>query len=267
LFKLFKKIIRPKVEVNLGKISSDVVLKRKRILKNENQFRVTKINGKTQYYSIDFGKSKSKTLHLSLFGKKLFKKYPEVIDFINKNVFNSKTIKNYSLNTDKLNISLARFKKSGYNNKYLLKMNLFLKKEGVSKNYFLKMVEAPMSGFLANNEFIANQAFQKYGINTIKPHIAFTDNVSKKSIIAYDFTGLKTMGDAYLDKEITTKELKLIEKKIDSLSEYKFLPISVGNKRGIGDFERMSNVFVKRVDGKIEVYFTDLLIGTKSRMY
>jgi hypothetical protein len=146
-------------------------------------------------------------------------------------------------------------------------MNLFLKKENISKDYFLKMVEAPMSSFLANNEFIANQAFQKYGINTIKPHLAFTDNLSRKSIIAYDFTGLKTMGEAYLDKKITTKELKSIQNKIHKLTELNFLPVSVGNKRGIGDFEKLSNIFVKRVDGKIDVYFTDLLISTRSHMY
>jgi hypothetical protein len=260
---LFKNIFIKKKNVSFGEIKPKPKIKRKVVNKGEKQLRVTKINGFTQFYSVKLNRYEQ--LHLNVFGKKLIKEYPEIIKLLSKDIFNLRN-KEFFFDTERLKISMLNFKRNGLNHDKLYRLNLFLKDKNLSFNFFVKIAN---NNFLANNEFLANQAFQKYGINTIKPHLAFTDQQKNKSVIFYDFSNLNNLSDAVNNRLLSEKEIKIINMKISSISANKNLPTTDRfYKMSVGDFDRYSNVFYKKAaNGNIELYFTDLLIGSRTPSY
>lgn len=255
----FKRLFsKEKPVVSMGEINFKSKVKRKVVNVSEKQLRVTKVNGNTQFYSVRLNEHLH--LHLSVLGKKFVKKNPEVIKFISENLNNDfKTLKykdnNFSMQLKKIS------SKTGLNNDKLLKIDISFKNTNESKSFFLKV-----SGidFLAKNEFLANQAFQKTGINTIKPHFAFTNTKTRKSVIVYDFSELKTLHELVKKRKISSSEVKEIRSKIDSIYNGKLLPTYKHDykKKDIFDFTSYKNIFVKRnKEGILEIYFTDLAIS------
>jgi hypothetical protein len=263
MVRLFSRLFKKKPEINIGKIDPNFKVKRKVVNKDEKQLRVSKVNSKTQFYSVKL--NKSEILHLSVLGKKLIKKYPELLKFISKNIsFESKYSK-YSTKT--FNLEIRKLKNSdGYNNLKILKLDLFLKDKMETKSFFLKVTQ---EDYLANNEFLANQVFQKYGINTIKPHFAFTNISKRESVIVYDFTNLNNLKKDLYSGKISEKEIIEIKNKINFIKNHDKLPTSPDYyKKSIGDFENYSNIFYQRnKNGNLDIYFTDLLVGVKSFAY
>ncbi|NCP72133.1 hypothetical protein GW835_01945 [archaeon] len=260
----FKRLFsNKKPVVSIGNINPNFKVKRRVVNQGEKQLKVLKINSKTQFYSVKL--NKSEVMHLSVLGKKLIKEYPELVKLISKGIF--QTSKHSIHNTKKFSLEIRPIKENNsFNNLKLLKLNLFLKDKGEKKSFFLKVTQ---EDYLANNEFLANQVFQKFGVNTIKPHFAFTNLSKRESVIVYDFTGLKNLQKDFNQKLLTKTELIEINNKIKLIQEHKKIPTKPDfNQKRIGDFENFSNIFYKRnKDGKIELYFTDLLLGVKSRFY
>jgi hypothetical protein len=256
---LFKNIFsRKKPVVSIGEINPKPKVKRKVVNVSEKQLRVTKVNGKTQFYSVRLNEHEH--LHLSVLGKKFVKEHPEMVKFISENLNNN--FKKLNFENKSLKLKLKKIiSKDGLNNEKLLKIDLFLKETKEEKSFFLKVAG---KDFLSKNEFLANQAFQKYGINTIKPHFSFTNTSTRKSIIVYDFSNLKTVKELLSENKLTSLELVEINKKISSIYNSKALSTYVHdyNKKNIFDFTDFKNIFVKRnKEGVIELYFTDLAIS------
>ncbi len=255
----FKRLFsNKKPVVSMGNINPKPKVKRKVVNVSEKQLRVTKVNGKTQFYSVRLNEHEQ--LHLSVLGKKFVKENPEVVKFISESINNN--FKNLKYKDNNLSIQLKKINSTaGLNTEKLLKIDLTFKNTNESKSFFLKVAKAD---FLAKNEFLANQAFQRFGINTIKPHFAFTNTKARKSVIVYDFSGLKTLQELVNKKRITSSEIKEIKSKIDSIYNEKILPTYKDdyNKKNIFDFDNNRNIFVKRnKEGVLEIYFTDLAIS------
>jgi len=261
---LFKKLFsNKKPVVSIGKINPKPKVKRKVVNVSEKQLRVTKVNGKTQFYSVRLNEHEQ--LHLSVLGKKFVKENPEVVKLISKEI--TQISKKTTYNAERFSLEVRPIEESlGFNNLKLLKLDLFLKDKGERKSFFLKVTQ---EDYLANNEFLANQVFQKFGINTIKPHFAFTNLSKRESVIVYDFTSFRNLEKDINKKLLTKTELIEINKKIKLIQEHKKIPTKPDfNQKRIGDFENFSNIFYKRnKDGNLELYFTDLLLGVKSRFY
>jgi len=248
---------KPKeIKIDIGNYNPKPKVKRKIVKLKDKEIRVIKANDKTLSYRIRFGENKSKILQLSPKGRTLIKKYPELIDFISKHFFNHSQAKDYFLNNSKLDLKLSLIYKNGLNHKKLLKLDVYFKKEKKNHVYFFKESE----NILANKEFMANQVFQKFGIKTIKPHFAFTDLVKRENVICYDFSNLRTFNEAIESDYITNKERDEINKKINNIKSFLELPVRKYPKKGIIDYTNVTNIFVKKVNGKIELYFTDLAV-------
>lgn len=206
----------------------------------------------------------------------MVKKYPEIVNFLkvifekkfssnsHKSIF-FKDRRNIFFENRRVRISLERRSSpTNVHNDFILKMNIFFKDINQTKEFFIKVNTGDVN---AEKEFLANKLFQKFGINTIKPHFAFSDKVSKKSIIVYDFTNLKTVDNALSLKIITREEYNEIYKKIRNLYKYKKIPLEDYDKKGVGDFDNAYNIFVKKENNKIDVYFTDLYLEQKDTVY
>ena len=269
MFKLFKKIVSPKLEVNLGKIDLNSKLKIKKYKKNNsNEIHLNKVNSKIKYYTKLFGKNNSEILNLSPIAKRKIKEFPQIISFIKKSIFSTKSLKIYSTNNfffenKKLKINLTEMLGlKGHHHKNIFKLNVFYKKGAFSENYFIKISKG---NFLANEEFTSNQRFQRFGINTIKPHFAYTNTKLKSSIIVYDFTNMYTLSTAVKDKLVTNKEFRQILNKVNELYTHSDeLGLADYFKKGIDDFKNDNNIFVKKIDGEIKLFFTDLMLYDKS---
>lgn len=276
MFKLFKRKKNTSDKINLGNINLNPLEKKRRFVLQDKKLRVVKVNEKDTFYKINLDKSNLKVLNLSSFGRETVKKYPEVVSFLRK-VFNKKFSrvvykdnffkerKNTFFENRKVKINLQRLSSAtNINNDFILKMKIVFKDINQTKQFFVKV----NTGYLnAEKEFLANQLFQKFGINTIKPHFAYTDKTSKKSIIVYDFTNLKTVGDAFSLKIITGEEYRDVYKKIEKLYDYKKIPLATYNRKGVGDFNNAYNIFVRKENNKVDVYFTDLFIEREGRAY
>lgn len=254
--------------ITLGKLTFDTVNRAKVLKKSDNLIKVAKYNNKTQFYSINY-KNGSK-LNLSVKGKSFLKKFPELHDFLmnaffengklkdkpkNKNlilkkhVIENKTNKNYAFHLKDIHSMYGR------SHQNLCKLNIKDISNKKNYNFFIKIYDFAQ----AHNEFIANQGFQKFGLNTIKPHYAYTN--SRNSIIVYDFTNMLTVREAYNKKIISYDKYDEIEKKLFALHKHN-LSIKQDNKflNKIQDYQNTSNVFIRTVNGKAKLYFTDLNI-------
>lgn len=249
-------------KVNIGKIKPNPVTSKKSVLRNDKRLKVVKLNGKTQYYSCEIGREKinntifKKILEMSVSGRKFVKEHPEVVNFLKEILYRKSNSsffenKNIRLNLKKLNPSSGNI----YEN--IFKMNIFLKDANKSNSYFVKI----SNHYTSNTEFIANQYFQKHGINTIKPHFSFSDQLKGRNIIVYDFTSMMTLRDSVANKKITEKQFLDIKKKISSLNDVKNIKIGTSRNRGVMDYMNLGNIFIKKNKDKIDVYFTDLFIG------
>lgn len=267
-------------ELDFGKIKK--VKNVKNLGRKKTQAKIVKLNGKTQFYSLNF-KDGSK-IDFSAKGRTFLKNYPEIHDFlkdiffegpeltprydtkdISKNikVINQKNKKNFMLDLEKI------VHNHGFNHQGVYKFTVKDFINNKSHNFFIKI---SLGRYLGHKEFIANQAFQKYGINTIKPHYAYTNQKLARSMIVYDFTNMMTVNEAYARNKISIDELYKIMEKISDFQKQnlpvikKFTYDKKGfkkeqyGKKGIGDYARLTNIFMTKTNGKIQLFFTDLLI-------
>lgn len=258
IFKKAIQIVKPKgITVNTGKINVKAKETRRWFKTNNKEIKVVKRNGKTNNYTVFLNKNKTKILQLSAFGKEITK-HPEIITFIENNIFENKKKGGDKFENNKLNLFLKNINREhAYNSNQWLNLIIEFKEKNENRNLFIKIAENKK--YLANNEFIANNAFEKYGINVLKPHFAYTDLAKKRSVIAYDFTNMNTL---YFYKKkglLTTLEIKEIYKKIKKLEKHR-LPLTSDKKKGIADYNNETNIFVKKNNEKIDLYFSDLII-------
>jgi hypothetical protein len=255
---LLKTIIskfKPKV-INVGEINPKAKESRRWFKVNNKEIKVAKRDGTSKYYTIFLDSKRKEILQLSTLGKELIK-YPEIINFVKENIWINNSKRTNHFENKRIDIKLNYLSAEGRNHFETLKLEIYLKEKNQKHDFFLKTVDR---SFLPNNEFATNQAFQKYGLNTIAPHFAYTDLIRDKGIIAYDYTDLHTLSYSRKHKMINTKDYNAIMEKVQELYKYR-LPLSTIQKNGIGDFSRPSNIFIERENGKINVYFTDLLMG------
>jgi hypothetical protein len=204
LFKFFKK--RPKVL--LGKINLKPNERVRTKSSVDSKLVVTKVNGRTQYYSKYFGSKGSikdrLVLHLSV---------------VAKNLINRITNKEINFENSFVKINLCPFYVSeGSNHDHVYSLNMYSKKDKTSQKYFVKTSKENM--FPSSNEFVANKIFEKFGINTIKPHIAYFNPESKGNFIIYDFTNLSSLSLSRSHGEITSSEYISVLKKAEKLYDY-----------------------------------------------
>ena len=272
MFKLLK-IFKKPIKVIFGKVNLKPTEKVKTQVINNNKLGITKLNNKTHYYTKQFveenvapnGVPYAYNLHLSVSAKQVIKKYPELINFLKEHLITKFTDKQASFENNSIKLNLLPFKPgSGSNHSIVYSLDVVYKKENITQKYFVKISSG---NFSTDQEFIANKIFEKFGINTIKPHFAYSDNSSREFII-YDFTNLHSLEYAEKHKIITSSEFNSIIKKVDKLYKYK-KEIGLGDykTKGIGDYDRPSNIYVERINNKINIYFSDLLIGKRSFSY
>jgi hypothetical protein len=268
LFKFLKK--RPKVLLGKINLKPNERVRTKDLV--DSKLVVTKADGRTQYYSKYFGSkgpiNDRPVLHLSVTVKNIIKRYPDIVKFIEKNLINRITNKAINFENSFVKINLSPFSVSeGVNHDSVYRLNMYSKKDKTSRKYFVKTSKEKR--FPSSNEFVANKIFEKFGINTIKPHIAYFNPELKSNFIIYDFTNLHSLSWSRSHGKITPSEYKSVLIKVKKLLKYS-KEIGIGNFKveGVGDFSRPSNIFVKKAtDNKIHIYFTDLLIGLRVSYY
>ena len=235
---------------------------------------MNKLNGKSHYYTKHFGNKNSGnenrlTLHLSKHAKNIIKEYPEFVNFGNQNLIFVNKGKRVSYEDSKLKIKLDPIKiKSGVNHSQLYKLDVLFKPENKNNSYFVKI--ANFNGLSSIHEFLANTIFEKFGLRTIKPHMSFESPSKLRNLIIYDFTGLKTLEFAIAQKLIYSVELDAITDKVHALYYYeKEIGLESSNnlRYSLGDFDRSTNIFIKKENNKLKIYFTDLFISGKDGIY
>lgn len=241
--------------------------------RKETVIQKVQFKNKNDHYVVVKDKKKATVTIFSKEARKIFKKYPEIYEFLEKNIF-LKMISNKPifLKTNDYLISLSRLKKKhGENNKGLYVIGYKDKKTGFNKKYFLKISK---NIYRTNNEFLGLKKLEALGINIIKPHFAFSDVYNSNSkrqpynVIVYDYTNLINYSDARLSK----KEIRAINEKIEEASKIAFTYETNSKFKSyfgfrINDLCNPSNVYLKKISTGYEIFFADPYISYKSPGY
>jgi hypothetical protein len=256
--------------VSIGEIKRKSITSKKSVSKDNKRFKVVKLNGKTQYYVYEFGKETlynrlyKKTLYMSELGKKLVKSYPEFVNFLKEVLYDTNS--SFSFENNKLKFRLNKFiPVQGNVYDRIFKMNVLFKDKNIKKKYFVKISYNNHAS--SNSEFLASQFFEKLGINIIKPHISFIDDIRNRNIIVYDFTNMVTLREALSENIITDKQLLDIKQKIMKINDIEGIRIGTHSKRGVMDYMNLGNIFIEKDKTKINIYFKDLFIGNGVQLW
>lgn len=93
-------------------------------------------------------------------------------------------------------------------------------------------------------------------IETIKAHFSYTDPVSKRSFIAYDFVQLKTLAELYSSGKINNKNLTKIKQKLEKIKRdlnRQFYKNGLPEYSGILDIA-IDNVFYSKKQKKYYIF-------------
>lgn len=122
---------------------------------------------------------------------------------------------NYSIRKVKIPKNDSTYSYGNTVNAYVLRL-----KDGTK--YYIKQAGNNVVGEMAALKYL-----EKLGFNTIPVNFAMSmpiyfkkfNETAKISFIAYDFTNLKTVSKMLLEKKITIKEHKMIERKLEKISK------------------------------------------------
>ncbi|MDD3178539.1 MAG: hypothetical protein PHR26_03400 [Candidatus ainarchaeum sp.] len=130
-------------------------------------------------------------INLSKEAKQILKEYPDIYKFIKKELISRITEKEIISENKKLKINLKPYYIAhGSLHSGLYKMSILFKDKNSLKRYFVKILRNEVNNTYIYNEFLASKVFEKFGIQTIKPHFSFNSNIYNNNIIIYDFSNL-----------------------------------------------------------------------------
>ena len=250
-------------KVNIGKVNLKPNISKKTLKGKEgSKLKVVKKDNKVLFYQKIDEKNGIK-INLSREAKQILKEYPDIYKFIKKELISRIIEKEIIYENNKLKINLKPYYTAhGSLHSGLYKMNILFKDKKSLKKYFVKLLRNETNNTYIHNEFLASKVFEKFGLQTIRPHFSFNSKTHNNNIIIYDFSNFHTLSDLTFKKNLSRKIQNKIIKEIENIEKYsKEIGLHTSkNIEGIDDYLNPANIFVDIKKDKYEVYFTDLLL-------
>ncbi|MEI8364665.1 MAG: hypothetical protein WCF78_04390 [archaeon] len=248
-----KKIVSER-EINKTKLNRDRIILSKDI----------KTKKTTDYYIYLKEKSGIQKL-ITRNGLKIIKTNPELMPFLKQHIF-TKSSGRKVLETKNSKFVINDYSypngKSGAYHDKLYDLTYFDKKNNTTSYFFIKraLIEHLDVEDMAHSQFTASKLLEAAGFNIIKPQFGILDEINNISVIAYDYTNLKSLGFAHENKLITNIEYNKIKETLVKVEKF------TENKFRITDIYNIGNVFIERTKyNKIKLYITDVQNYPKNR--